>query len=59
MVSMMSCKDAINDGSLMSGQCKADGYADAKADGPNDDGKMMPCPVAHVMLAKMKMPTAE
>ena len=43
----------------MSGQCKADGYADAKADGPNDDGKMMPCPVAHMMLAKMKMPTAD
>ena len=31
--------------------------SDAKADGPNHDGKMMPCPVAHMMLAKMKMPT--
>ena len=47
----------IEDGSLMSGQCNPnDGIADAKADGPNDDGNMMPCPVAHMMLAKMKMP---
>ena len=30
-----------------------------KANGSNDDGKMMPCPVAHMMLAKMKMPTAD
>ena len=34
-----------------------DGNADAKADGPNGDGKMMPCPMAHEMLARMKMPT--
>ena len=33
-----------------------DGTDDAKADGPDNDGKMMPCPVAHMMLAKMKMP---
>ena len=30
-----------------------------KADGPSNDGKMMPCPVAQMMLAKMKMPTAD
>ena len=57
----MSCIDANDEGKLLMqpGQSDEDGNADAKTDGPNDDGKMMPCPVAHVVLAKMRMPTAE
>ena len=61
MASKMSCTDAIDDGSLLMqpGQSDKNGNADAKADGPSNDGKMMPCPVAHRMLAKMKTPTAD
>ena len=57
----MSCNDVIDDGKLLTqpGQSDEDGNANAKADGPHNDGKVMPCPVAHVMLAKMKMPTAD
>ena len=61
MVPMMSCIDAIDEGKLLMqpGQSDENGNADAKADGPSNDGKMMPCPVAHMVLAKMKMPTAD
>ena len=56
----MSCTDAIDDGKLLMQPGQSDdGNADATADGPNNDGKMMPCPVAHMMLAKVKMPTAD
>ena len=58
MLSKMSCTDANDDGSLMSGHVQPMmAMLMPKADGPNNNGKMMPCPVAHVMLAKMKMPT--
>ena len=55
MASKMSCIDATGDGKLLMqpGQSDEDGNADAKTDGPHNDGKMMPCPVAHMMLAKM------
>ena len=61
MASKMSCTNAIDDGKLLMqpGQSDENGNADAKADGPSNAGKMMPCPVAHMMLAKMKMPTAD
>ena len=54
----MSCKDATDAKlSMQPGQSDENGNADAKADGSHNDGKMMPCPVAHMMLAKMTMPT--
>ena len=61
LASKMSCTDATDDGKLLMqpGQSDENGNADAKADGPSNDGKMMPCPVAHMMLAKVRMPTAD
>ena len=53
----MSCNDASDVARWCQANATNNGNADAKADGPNSDGKMMPCPVAHMMLAKMKMPT--
>ena len=54
MVTTMSCIDAIDDGKLLMqpGQSDENGNADAKADGPSNDGKMMPCPVAHDGVGK-------